>query len=173
MENNLLYVITLMLKDEINKLEKIEQIDTFLENTKCGFILEQLQKMPDIQIYFKKVILKIIENIERNCSSREISFDVSEREKELIKIKEIENKKGKTSNKNLEEIISKLVNRNVIDQSINYNKDENNKKSKDRKLIFAKKYIPDIITQDFENLSENAKNEGKKKFRRLFQYIYK
>lgn len=95
MENNLLYVITLMLKDEINKLEKIEQIDTFLENTKCGFILEQLQKMPDIQIYFKKVILKIIENIERNCSSREISFDVSEREKELIKIKEIENKKEK------------------------------------------------------------------------------
>ena len=168
MENNLLYVITLMLKDEINKLEKIEQIDTFLENTKCGFILEQLQKMPDIQIYFKKVILKIIENIERNCSSREISFDVSEREKELIKIKEIENKKGKTSNKNLEEIISKLVNRNVIDQSINYNKDENNKKSKDRKLIFAKKYIPDIITQDFENLSENAKNEGKKNLEDYF-----
>ena len=63
MENNLLYVITLMLKDEIDKLEKIEQIDTFLENNKCGFILEELQKMPDIQIYLKKVIFRIIENI--------------------------------------------------------------------------------------------------------------
>ena len=161
MENNLLYVITLMLEDEINKLEKIEELDKFLENTKCGFILEELQKMPDIQIYFKKVIFKIIENIERNCSSREISFDVSEREKEFIKIKEKEIKKGKKSHKNLEEIFSKLVNRNVIDQSINYSRDENNKKSKDRKTIFAKKYIPDIICQDFESLSENAKNEGK------------
>ncbi len=161
MENNLLYVITLMLKDEIDKLEKIEQIDTFLENNKCGFILEELQKMPDIQIYFKKVIFRIIENIERNCSSREISFDVSKREKELIKIKELEKKKGKNK-KNLEEIIRKYVNRNVIDQSINFNKDENNKKSKDRKLIFAKKYVPDIVTQDFESHLEAAKNEGKK-----------
>jgi hypothetical protein len=118
--------------------------------------------MPDIQIYFKKVILKIIENIERNCSSREISFDVSEHEKEFIKIKESEIKKGKKTNKNLEEIFSKIVNRNVIDQSINYSCNENNKKSKDRKIIFAKKYIPDISSQDFENLSEKAKNEGKK-----------
>lgn len=36
------------------------------------------------------------------------------------------------------------------------------KKAKIESLFFAKKYIPDIITQDFENLSENAKNEGKK-----------
>ena len=161
MENNLLYVITLMLKDEIDKLEKIEQLDTFLENTKCGFILEQLQKMPDIQIYFKKIIFKMIENIEKNGASREISLDVSEREKEFKKKKEIEYKKGNKNSKSLNEIFSKLVNRNVIDQSINYSRDENNKKSKDRKTIFAKKYIPDIIAQDFEKLSENAKNKGK------------
>ena len=42
-----------MLKDEIDKLESIEQIDKFLENTKCGYLLEEFQKMPDIQMYFK------------------------------------------------------------------------------------------------------------------------
>jgi len=161
MENNLLYVITLMLKNEIDKLEKIEELDIFLENTKCGFILEQLQKMPDIQIYFKKVILKFIENIERNCSSREISFDVAEREKEFIKRKEIEYKKGKKGNKNLDEIFSKIVNRNVIDQSINSNYLKDDKKSRDRKTIFAQKYVYDISIKEFENFSENAKNEGK------------
>ena len=65
MENNLLYVITMMLKDEINKLDNINQIDNFLENSKCGFLLEELQKMPDIQIFFKKVIQKTVETIER------------------------------------------------------------------------------------------------------------
>ena len=48
LENNLLYIITLMLKDEIDKLENISQIDNFLKNTKCGFLLEELIKMPDI-----------------------------------------------------------------------------------------------------------------------------
>jgi hypothetical protein len=59
-ENNLLYIFTLMLKDEINKLENINQVDNFLENTKCGYLLEQIQKIPDIQIYFKNVILKTV-----------------------------------------------------------------------------------------------------------------
>ena len=65
MENNLLYVITMMLKDEIDKLENVDQLNSFLENTKCGYLLEELRKMPDIQIYFKNVILKTVENIER------------------------------------------------------------------------------------------------------------
>ena len=63
MENNLLYVITMMLKDGIDKLENINQVDTFLDNTKCGYLLEELQNMPDIQIYFKNVIIKAIEKL--------------------------------------------------------------------------------------------------------------
>ena len=54
-ENNLLYIIALSLKDEIDKLENINQVDKFLDNTICGYLLEQLQKMPDIQIYSKNV----------------------------------------------------------------------------------------------------------------------
>ena len=45
MENNLLYIITLMLRDEVDKLKNIDQFDFFLENTKCGFLLEELQKL--------------------------------------------------------------------------------------------------------------------------------
>ena len=33
-ENNLLYIFTMMLKDEIDKLENINQLDNFLNNTK-------------------------------------------------------------------------------------------------------------------------------------------
>ena len=81
MENNLLYIITLMLKDEVDKLKSIEQVDHFLDNTKCGYLLEELQKMPDIQIYFQKVIFKTVEKIERNFSFREISLNISDKQK--------------------------------------------------------------------------------------------
>jgi hypothetical protein len=93
MENNLLYVITMLLKDEIDKLENINQVDTFLENTKCGYLLEELIKMPDIQIYFKNVIIQAVEKIERTCSFRDINFDINERLEELKKIREEEEKK--------------------------------------------------------------------------------
>ena len=109
-ENNLLYIITLMLKDEIDRLENINQADKFLEDTKCSFLLEELQKMPDIQIFFKKVILKTVENIEKNCSNRKISFNISEKQKEFIKLKEEEEKNlGKKNEKNLEEIYARIV----------------------------------------------------------------
>jgi hypothetical protein len=42
--------------------------------------------LPDIQVYFNKVILKTIEKIERTCSSRVINIDVNERNKELTKL---------------------------------------------------------------------------------------
>ena len=67
-ENNLLYIITMMLKKEIDSLESINQIDSFLENSKCGYLLEELQKVPEIQIYFKNIIIKVVEFIERRFS---------------------------------------------------------------------------------------------------------
>ena len=52
MENNILYILALMIKDEIDKLTDIEQVATFLDNSRCGYLLEQLIKKIDIQIYF-------------------------------------------------------------------------------------------------------------------------
>ena len=112
-ENNLLYIFTLMLKDEINKLENINQVDNFLEDTKCGYLLEQIQKIPDIQIYFKNVILKTVEKIERNSSSREINFNVLEREKEFSELIQKEEKNSKNNNININDIISQIVNSKV------------------------------------------------------------
>jgi hypothetical protein len=115
MENNLLYVIAMMLKDEIGKLDNINQVDNFLEKTKCGFLLEELRKMPDIQIYFKKVILKTVEKIERTYSFREIKFNTSKILEEVIKLKEEEKIK----------LIKKYENNILIDNN-NMNNNINN-----------------------------------------------
>jgi hypothetical protein len=81
-----------MLKSEIDKLESINQVDSFLENTKCGYLLEELQRIPDVQIYFKKVIMRTVEKMERTYSFRQIKFNASELLKEFNKLKSKLNK---------------------------------------------------------------------------------
>ena len=74
LQNNLLYIITMMLKDEIDQINDISEISYFLERTKNSFLLEQMVKMPDIQIYFRKIILKMIEKIENSGSLKKINL---------------------------------------------------------------------------------------------------
>ena len=169
-ENNLLYIFTLMLKDEIDKLEDIKQVDNFLEDTKCGYLLEQLQKIPDIQIYFKNVILKTVEKIERNSSSREINFNVLEREKEFTDLIHNEQEKSQNYNINPNDIISQIVNSKVTDQSINSSIEDSMKKYEKNKKLFMEKYTPNIGSKEFEALAEKAKEENKKI---LYDYFIK
>ena len=169
-ENNLLYIFTLMLKDEIDKLEDIKQVDNFLEDTKCGYLLEQLQKIPDIQIYFKNVILKTVEKIERNSSSREINFNVLEREKEFTDLIHNEQEKSQNYNINQNDIISQIVNSKVTDQSINSSIEDSMKKYEKNKKLFMEKYTPNIGSKEFGALAEKAKEENKKI---LYDYFIK
>ena len=171
MENNLLYIIAMMLKDEIDKLENIDQVDKFLENTKCGYLLEELKKIPEIQIYFKNVIFKTVETIEKSCSFREIFFNTSKILEELIKLKKDEEKKiDKSDDKNIDEHYKRIINRKLIDLSINYSKEEINKTSAMRNKIFIKKYSPDITIKEIDMKAENAKKENKNK---IFEYFNK
>ena len=153
MENNLLYVITMMLKEEIDKIKNIEQVDTFLENTRCGILLEELYKIPDIQIYFKNVIYKTVEKIERTSSFRIIKFNIEERLKELNKLKEKEEKIiDKKDAQNFENTFLNKISCRIFDPSINYSKEEFYDNDND---IFFKKYCGDISnTLLMENLLE-------------------
>ena len=174
LENNLLYVITMMLNDEINELNNIDQIDSFLKDTKAGFLLEELQKMPDIQIYFKNIILKTVERIERTCSFRQINFDIAERVKELIKLREDEKIKLKIENEgDLEEIFKKIIDSKLLDQSINFSKEENSKKNEERYIFFIEKYGGDIKVEEFQERAENAKNENKDDLFNFFNKLEK
>ena len=171
LENNILYIITLMLKDEINKLDNIKQVETFLENSKCGYLLEELQKIPDIQIYLKNVIFKTVEKIERSCSFREMKFNVLEKQKELIKLKEAEEKKyGIKTEKSTTEFYNNLIINKIIDQDVNKSIEDIVKKLNEKNNLFAQKYVVDITIKDLEEKAEKAKKENKKN---LFVYYNK
>ena len=55
-EDNLMYVLTISLENEINNLENINQENNFLNDTPCGCLLEELRSKNDIQSFFKIII---------------------------------------------------------------------------------------------------------------------
>ena len=76
LENNIIYIFTLLLQSEINNLNDIDDYDKFLNNTKCGVLLEQLRKKIEIQIYFRKITENAIKNLENNYNSVTIHFNM-------------------------------------------------------------------------------------------------
>ena len=86
LENNLLYVIALMIKDEVDKLRDMEQVLTFLDDSRCGYLLQQLIKKIDVQIYFKKMIMGTVSKID-NCTSGKINFNINEINKRISWLK--------------------------------------------------------------------------------------
>ena len=82
-EHNLLYLITIMLKEEINNIPKKYEndpykcLEEFLNRTSSCMLLEQFQKKNDVQTFFNAILLNTIEDLERNSSNREIIFDLN------------------------------------------------------------------------------------------------
>ena len=160
MENNLIYVITIMLKDEIDNMKNIEQFDTFLVNTKCGYILEELRKIPDIQIYFKNLIFKIVEKLERKYNN-EIIFEISKMIKEINKLKN-EKKENK--------IKLNQENDNIHNNQIEKQEETIITRKNDNDKTFIIKYFPNLSITEFEKRAEKANKENNKI---LFQYYDK
>ena len=75
-EENLIYVLTMLLNEEINSLLYVEQHVNFLDDTCCGCLLEELRKKKDIQTFFKNVITESIENLEKNFSNFKFNFNI-------------------------------------------------------------------------------------------------
>ena len=72
-QNNLLFLIFLLLKEEINELVNYDKPEIFLNDTRCGYILGQLFFKKDIQIYFKTIIYDAIDKVKH--LNEELSFN--------------------------------------------------------------------------------------------------
>ena len=98
-EHNLLYLIALLLKEEINNKnidDPNKYLDNFLNNSPCGFLLEQLHKKKDVQTFFKTILLSVIENFELSSANKEMIFDLYKIEQELES--KTKSRKGSTEN---------------------------------------------------------------------------
>ena len=77
-ENNLMYVITLLIKDEINNINNIDDFAKFMDdNSKVGYFMDELRNRKDVKSYFKTSILHLISDLE-SISSINFSLDVED-----------------------------------------------------------------------------------------------
>ena len=119
-ENNLMYVLTLMLKEEINNIKDINEPELFLnKESPCYYLLSELIKKDNIRQYFKKVLLNIIENLEDYSSNKTFNLN-------LKKIQKIVEKNNENIINDNDIVIQKLYQSLKIDEFNNLRYNDNN-----------------------------------------------
>ena len=153
-EDHLLYVIGLVLKDEIDKeIKQKTDYKIFLEDTPCSILLEELKKKQDVQTFFKSIIYDIVSHLEEENSSYEINFNVKNIQEEFNKTKEVIESEYKKTGKKQKIITVNFFRKNTDDLS-DYDK------MKDESELFNSKYIPSFTIEEYKQLLK--KNEMNK-----------
>ncbi len=150
-EHNLLHLITLLLKEEINNIfDKMNEdpnkcLNNFLNNSSCSCILEQFNKKKDVQTFFKTIIFNIIEKLELSSGNREMTFNLNRIEQELI----LKNKSRKSSGDTLKS--SNRENNEFSFSVFSQNEEENN---------FINKNVFPLNSEYFQQLISKYKNNN-------------
>ena len=76
-EDNLIYVLTLLIQSEIKNLNNINQKDKFLIDTPSGIMLEEIYKKAEIQMYLNKITKNAIENLEEKYSEHQLEYNLN------------------------------------------------------------------------------------------------
>ena len=135
-----LLTISIMLNREIKELKSINDIDNFLNDEiideHCGMVLSELRNKLDIKNFSKYIINDVLEEIEKNCSDKEINLNLDSLSKDLEKM--ISEYKIKNV-QDLEDIIF-LNNKNASNED---NEKKENVDSKDLERQQKSKYFND------------------------------
>ena len=128
-EEQLIYIISLLLKDEINSLKNEEiEYNKFLHNSPCDNILKQLIHKKEVLYYFKETLVEIVKKVEIDTSSNPILFKLENILKRLEKCDNI------ITNDSDKEILKE--NKEKINKKIN---------------LFNQIYLINITTEELKN----------------------
>ena len=165
-EDNLMYVIALLLKKEIEELKSEEDANNFLEETNCGFVLEQLRAKNDIKYFFKNIILSVLKKMEVDYSGSDINLNVKQIQEKYQRTKEELDKIYKKTGKKKKILDNDFYRKIIISNVFSYQEENNESgfyipKDNIEPTLFNSKYIPDLTKNELENKKkfyENNKN---------------
>ena len=161
-EDNLMYLISLLLMEEIKGIEKPEDYNKFLEETATGYVLEQLKSKTDVQNYFKTIIFSLVEKLETISLSKKINLNPKNLEEEYNQSNDLidNNQKNQKLDKNIYRK-NTLVQEEISDSNNSDGESNENMKNKKQKLLFEKIYIPDITKAELDRrIKENERSKG-------------
>ena len=161
-EDNLMYVLSLLIKSEIDSLTNINQNSKFLEETPCGIMLGELRRKSDIQAYFKNIIQHSIEDLEANNSTNKIDFDA---DKMVNFYEKLGSKKDKKDNEIYCKYPSSDQNSDSISLEDGINRDK--KKAQKEQEQFNQKYIPNLDKRQLIKIIDENKDDKEK-----YDYLY-
>ena len=142
-ENNLLYVLTILIKDEIDNLKNVDDSDKFMgDESKVGVFMNELRKNNDIKCFFKTSILNIISDLE-SMSTLNLNLDSQDVLNNLTKKIQTEFE-YESKLDYLEKIINQYTSVQEIEElRINHPTQKNNKEEIKQKNIeiFVSKYF--------------------------------
>ena len=75
-EDNLIYVISLVLIDEVENMKNSNDFNSFLETTSAGYFLEKLNLKMDVLNYYKIIMVNLAESLENITPPKKINFNV-------------------------------------------------------------------------------------------------
>ena len=165
-EDNLMFVITYLLKNEINEINSENDSEKFLEDTSCGYVLEQLRSKNDIKYYFKNIIIDVLKKMEAENSGGDINLNVKQIQEKYQKTKEELDKLYKKTGKKKKIIDEEFYRKILISNVFSYQEEDNEsgflipKDNIDPKL-FNSKYIPDLTKAELETKKNNSETDKK------------
>ena len=163
-EDNLIYVITLVLMEEIENIKSSSDIESFLDNTAGGYFLEKLNFKMDVMNYYKIIMLNLVESLENMSSSKKINFNVKQIQEDFLKMKEIMEAKFQKTGEKINIIDSQFFRRNFLNDLEKDSGESFSMKNSKATAIFNT-YIPEITIEEIEQkISENKGNQGMKEY---------
>lgn len=170
-EDNLLYILSLLLQKEINDLNNENDFSNFLNETPCGFLLGHLKEKKDVQTFFKMIIIKAVEKLEACCSNKDLLFSIGKIDKDIQRqenkgrINDLNDTKNfflKMTKKKSDIIRTSVDNRDVdMDLEIESELEKSSKSIIFESKIFKEKYFCCLTKEKIIEEKERYKNENK------------
>ena len=145
-DERLFCIISLLIKEEINKLNKKEEKELFLNDTLCSFLLVELSRKPEITKYFRKILEEVVQDI------NEISYTVNSTISEYVTNNKI--------NLNVNEI-EEQINQKMIEK-------ENNEKNKNRKHNNSFSVSENFFSNKYKDIRIKSESNVEKTNKRNF-----
>ena len=150
-EDNLIYVLTLLMQSEIKNLNDINQKDKFLIDTPCGIMFDEIYKKIEIQMYLNKITKNAIEYLEKNYSNQKLDYNLNKIINELKS--SLPNKNENKNNKRFEDFNKKYL-ENLDESSIKKLIEEN----KNNKIMFE--FLNSKLSLFSNNSKQNFSNKN-------------
>ena len=170
-EDNLLYILSLLLQKEIDDLNSEKDFSNFLNDTPCGFLLGHLKEKKDVQTFFKMIIIKAVEKLEGCCSNKDLLFSIGKIDKDIQRqenkgrINDLNDSKSfflKMTKKKSDIIRSSVDNRDVdMDLEFDSELEKSSKSIIFESKIFKEKYFCCLTKEKIIEEKERYKNENK------------